>query len=523
MSMLTVRESFDQFLSHLSSTGFTQSGIRSYEFSVTCALPKWLFTSSSSSLLCEFPVSCTSLDACYHRQMATPVQHFIEYAVSIPPCDIGTAISEYELSLLQNGRTRSWVGKWKSAVFFYGREIILMQTLESMGFLLPTLLSGNTVVHSRQSTGYIIKYIRYLYVHGLLKADLPWEKDENWKTKIYDILREASGITLSLSSSWNDLLLAYLDFCHHEKDLSLKSIRHEQRYLNVFSCWVRESTGKIEATQLTGALIKDYINSLLSRGLSNVSVRHHLNTIKSFAAFLLEYNIIGLNPVSGIKIKSNEKRPKAVLSLHERDLLLSVPLRLSEQPSPTPKHVYSEFFLVRDMFILHLFATTGVRLQEISELRVSDVDLDDKIITIRGKGSRNLVTKGRYLFLDHPGTFYSLSNYLKVRSILKSPWLFVTPAGMKLQPPSFQEIVSTYGKLSGINRRVNPQLLRASFASWMVEKGIDPVALKELMGHKSIRTTFGYYVFLKQEHVRKTWAECNPLSVILSRKENKQQ
>jgi Site-specific recombinase XerD len=57
----------------------------------------------------------------------------------------------------------------------------------------------------------------------------------------------------------------------------------------------------------------------------------------------------------------------------------------------------------------------------------------------------------------------------------------------------------------------------------MVEKGIDPVALKELMGHRSIRTTFSYYVFLKQEHVRKTWAECNPLSVILSRKENKQQ
>lgn len=520
--MLTVRESFDLFLSHLNSTGYMQSGIRSYEFSVTRALPKWLFASSSSSLMREFPVSCTSLEACYHRQMAAPVQRFIDYVVSMAPCDIGTAISRYEMSLLQNGRTRSWVNKWKAAVFFYGREIILMQTLESMGFLLPTLLSGNTVVHSRQSTGYIIKYIRYLYVHGLLKADFPWEKDENWKIKTYDVLRRASGIIPGVSSSWEDLLLAYLDFCHHEKDLSLKSIRHEQRYLNMFSCWVRESTG-IEASQLTSALIKDYINSLLSRGLSNVSVRHHLNTIKSFTAFLLEYNIIVPDPVAGIKIKSNEKRPKAVLSLQERDLLLSVTLRLTDRSCPSPRHVYSDFYLVRDMCILHLFTTTGIRLQEISQLRVSDVDLDDKIITIRGKGSRNLVTKGRYLFLDHPGTFYSLSNYLKVRSKLKSPWLFITPVGIKLQPPSFQEIVASYGKLAGIDRRVNPQLLRASFASWMVEKGIDPVALKELMGHRSIRTTFSYYVFLKQEHVRKTWVECNPLSVILSRKENKPQ
>ncbi len=520
--MLTVRESFEQFLSHLNSTGFTQSSIRSYEFSVTRALSKWLFASSSSSLMREFPVSCTSLETCYHRQMAAPVQQFIDYVVSMAPCDISTAISEYELSLLQNGRTRSWIGKWKAAVFFYGREVILMQSLESMSFLLPTLLSGNTIVHSLKSTRYIIKYIRYLYAHGLLKADFPWEKDENWKTKTYDTLRKASGIVLEPSSSWNDLLLAYLDFCHHEKDLSLKSIRHEQRYLNVFSCWIRESTG-IEASQLTGALVKDYINSLLARGLSNVSVRHHLNTIKSFTAFLLEYNIIVLDPVAGIKIKSNEKRPKAVLSLHERDLLLSVPSRLPDQPCPALRHVNSDFYLVRDMCILHLFTTTGIRLQEISELRVSDVDLDDKIITIRGKGSRNLVTKGRYVFLDHPGTFYSLSNYLKFRSELKSPWLFITPVGIKLQPPSFQEVVASYGKLAGIDRRVNPQLLRASFASWMVEKGIDPVALKELMGHRSIRTTFSYYVFLKQEHVRKTWAECNPLSVILSQKESKPQ
>ncbi len=375
----------------------------------------------------------------------------------------------------------------------------------------------------RQSTKYIIKYIKYLYAHGLLKTDFSWEKEENWKTKTYDTLRKASVIIPGPSSSWDDLSLAYLDFCHHEKDLSLKSIRHEQRYLHAFFCWIRESAVKVGVSQLTGKLVKSYIDSLISRGLSNVSVRHHLNTIKGFAAFLLEYGIIGQNPVAGISIKSNEKRPKAVLSLQERDLLLSSPLRLMEQQCHSSRHAYSEFFLARDLCILHMFITTGIRLQEISGLRVSDIDLDDKIITIRGKGSRSLVAKGRYLFLDHPGTFHSLSNYLKIRSEVKSPWLFITPNGIKLQPPSFQDIVASYGKLAGIDKRVNPQLLRASFASWMVEKGIDPVALKELMGHNSIRTTFSYYVFLKQEHVRKTWAECNPLSVILSRKENKLQ
>ncbi|MDI6729801.1 MAG: tyrosine-type recombinase/integrase, partial [Thermodesulfovibrionales bacterium] len=96
------------------------------------------------------------------------------------------------------------------------------------------------------------------------------------------------------------------------------------------------------------------------------------------------------NPTCEIRLKANERSPKDTLSLEERNTLLSIPAKLLKDKGLLPEDKSaSSFFLVRDACILHLFATTGIRLSEITSLKRSNVHLEDRTLTIRGKGSRS--------------------------------------------------------------------------------------------------------------------------------------
>ncbi len=247
------------------------------------------------------------------------------------------------------------------------------------------------------------------------------------------------------------------------------------------------------------------------------SVRHHFNTIKYWSRFLVEYELIAKDPTQDMVLKKNERPDKNTLTLKERDLLLEAPLAILKKEEINKRRA---FVVIRDLCILHLFVTTGIRRAEIGNLKLVDLNLKDRSLRVRGKGSRRYLDKPRTLFLDDVATLQNLETYLELRKDMSCPWLFITFAGFKLKPTSFLHVVSKYGQRAGIERPVHPNLLRSSFASWMVEGGIDPVALKELMGHTSIRTTFGYYVHLKEDFIRDTWSRYNPLSRILEKSDS---
>jgi len=511
--MLTLKKSMDVFFDHLKSSDYAESTLKSYHFAICKALPHWLFASSLCFAMKQYPVTSFTPPS-YLKSKIPKLKRFIDWAVSNrAKVSIEDALSEYEAILLQDDHSQSWIKQWKSLAFSYGEAMVLSSDLEIFRFLLMRIVSEDIVISSKQATNNIVRFVKFLHTHGLQKTDLPWEYSESWRQQIKRTLKDSVNVFASPSSSGEELLLAYLNFCHQEKELTLKSLNHEKRYLAYFLNWAEP----FNVNGFNAPLIKKFISHLKEKRLSWTSIRHYFNTLKGFSEFLVECSILQKKPTCEIRLKANERSPKDTLSLEERNTLLSISARLLKDKGLLPEDKSAlSFFLVRDACILHLFATTGIRLSEITSLKCSNVHLEDRTLTIRGKGSRSYLEKNRIVFLNDPQTFKWLVYYLDIRRDMTCPWLFVTIDGFKLLSPGIQTIVRKYGKMAGIKRSVSPNLLRASFASWMIEKGIDPVALKKLMGHESIRTTFGYYVSLKEEHVKNTWARCNPLSGILS-------
>ena len=196
--------------------------------------------------------------------------------------------------------------------------------------------------------------------------------------------------------------------------------------------------------------------------------------------------------------------PRQLLSPEQRDAIRHAP--------PVGGTLFRR---ARSNAVIALLLSTGLRLQEISVLKVEDIDFADKTIHISGKGGRTVSHKFRTGFLDD-AALAALQQYLPNRPVRNSPWLFTDAKGFRLKPPVYQAIVHDYGIAANLSIPLNFQILRASFASWMVERGIDPVALKQLMGHKDIRTTFKCYVSMTDAHIRKIWLNTNPLSRLLS-------
>jgi site-specific recombinase XerD len=325
-----------------------------------------------------------------------------------------------------------------------------------------------------------------------------------WETDIDNTLEEAALTVPSSGSPFDELVLAYLDFCHTHKDMTKQSILHEKRYMRCFFAWLAENCPVQTVTQIQAAHIKEYLSSLKDRKLSNCSVRHHFVTLKYFFDYLSEIGILTPNPVRGIRIKTVKAAPRQLLSAEQRNAVRQAPT-----PGSTP------FYRTRSSAVIALILSTGLRLQEISGLKLEDVDFDDKTVYISGKGGRSVSRKFRAGFLDDEALL-ELMQYLPNRPVALSPWLFTDRKGFRLKPPVYQSIVHNCGIAANLTIPLNFQILRASFASWMVEQGIDPVALKQLMGHKDIRTTFGCYVSMTEAHIRSTWLNTNPLSKLLN-------
>lgn len=360
--------------------------------------------------------------------------------------------------------------------------------------------TSDTIIRSRQASRLIRLFIRDLCVRGNIPHNLNFEKPEPWKAATENAIMLGAGIMVTRETSLPDLIPAYLHYCQTDKDLSLFSIYRSREYLE-------KVTAFYEGAPVFSWNLRTLIDALYAKGMGTISVRHYTNYIKYFGDFLVEMELLASNPFVDVRLKPKQKPEKTPLCKKEQERLLHAPLF-------AVKRVQPELYQLRDTSILHLLLTTGIRLLEISELQVRHVNLEEKTIVIYGKGNKNVPSKKRLVYLENPDTLDILTRYMAHRSSA-SPYLFIKADGAKLPKGAYHYLMRTYGEQAGITQPVNSCLLRASFASSMIENGIDPITLKELMGHSSIKTTYRYYIFLREEHVKSVWKANNPLAALL--------
>jgi site-specific recombinase XerD len=291
------------------------------------------------------------------------------------------------------------------------------------------------------------------------------------------------AIPVTMSKKLSSYLRQFLEYLEIEKGRSQMTIRNYDFYLRRFFDWAKDP----KADELTGEKVRQYrlyLNRLDGgRGgtLKKTTQNYHLIALRSFLKYLAKMDVNTLSP-DKIELARQGTRDVSFLDGADLSRLLEAPM---ESKAPA-------LVRLRDRAILELFFSTGLRVSELADLKIENVNLDRDEFTVRGKGD-----KTRVVFLSHQAKHF-LKEYLDARDDA-SPFLFVRhdrAVGLKkgasasaLTPRSIERLVHRYSVLAGIPKRVTPHTLRHSFATDLLMNGADIRSVQAMLGHSSITTT----------------------------------
>ena len=262
------------------------------------------------------------------------------------------------------------------------------------------------------------------------------------------------------------------------------------RDIRQFDSWLGGSV--LDASQQN---ISAYLTYLQEQGKSGATVSRSLASLKNFYAYTVSSGFLDASPVSGqIHVDRGERRLPQILTGREVELLLS-------QPSVT------DFKGVRDKAMLEVMYATGIRVSELIDLNVDDVNQDMGVIRCAS------AKKTRVIPL-YPAAQKALSVYLsEVRALIATNpaerALFVNIGGSRMSRQGFWKILKHYQVTAGIEKDITPHTLRHSFAVHLLENGADISALQELMGHSDISST-QLYTSLIDKKVKTVYEKCHP-------------
>ena len=290
-----------------------------------------------------------------------------------------------------------------------------------------------------------------------------------------------------------DLICAYENYLSKVKQASANTVSSYLRDIRQFSRWL-SAQGDISVVDATQLNISDYLLSLEEDGRSNATISRSLASLKNFYAYLITAGFLDKTPVLDIHVERGEKKLPRVLDGREIELLLAQPVCVE------PKGF-------RDKAMLEVMYATGIRVSELIELNVDDVNLE--LQTIKCAGHK----KTRAIPL-YPAALRALKTYLQeYRDLLiSSPQeraLFVNVNGNRMSRQGFWKILKHYQMTAHIDTEITPHTLRHSFAVHLLENGADLGSLQELMGHSDISSTQIYTQMVNQK-LKAVYEQCHP-------------
>jgi len=263
-----------------------------------------------------------------------------------------------------------------------------------------------------------------------------------------------------------------------------------------------------EVKKIDKMVLRRYL-SFLHRKNRKSSVSRKLSTLRSFFKYLIKEGIVSSNPAKNVSTPKVEKPLPSTLSVDEV-------FRLIDSPKETESKKRSEFSkkgIQRDIAILELLYSSGLRVSELVGLNISQLDLDLGLVRVMGKGRKErIVPVGKK-------ACEALKDYLKERGKIngEDP-LFINKMGQRLSSRSVGRLVKRYSLISGIFRKVTPHSLRHSFATHLLDGGADIREIQEMLGHSSLSTT-QRYIHISLGKLMEVYDKAHPRSFRLSGQE----
>lgn len=263
----------------------------------------------------------------------------------------------------------------------------------------------------------------------------------------------------------------YLDYCRFRKELDEKTLKAYRIDLKQYFAFMQDGEpGKEE--------IGDYITELYKK-YKQKTVKRKIASIRAFYGYLEEEELIGENPFRRIKVKFKETLvlPR-IIPRDEIEKLLNYMYKCSK--------LKEKRYCFRDIAVIEVFFATGARVYEISNLKADCVNLNSGLLRLMGKGG-----KERYIQIGEPEILKVLKKYYSenVAQIKASGYFFVNQRGRRFTEQSIRNMMKKYTRMAGIERNITPHMFRHSFATYLIEEGVDISCLQQILGHSSIKTT----------------------------------
>ena len=279
----------------------------------------------------------------------------------------------------------------------------------------------------------------------------------------------------------HQILESYETYLTQVKHASDNTVSSYMRDLRQFASYLQQEN--IELEQVDRDTVNTYLYSLHERGKSAATVSRSAASLKGFFNFAVSQGLCESNPVVNIQVEKSEKKLPQILTGKEVELLL-------EQPQCTDLKGY------RDKAMLELLYATGIRVSELINLDVSDVNLPGGFIKCESNGKVRIIPL-------YPAAIKALSEYIEnIRpKMVADPLeqsLFVNVSGERMSRQGFWKIIKYYQEKAQIDKVITPHTLRHSFAAHLLENGADLRSIQEMLGHSDISSTQIYAQLVKQ-------------------------
>lgn len=275
----------------------------------------------------------------------------------------------------------------------------------------------------------------------------------------------------------------YLVYCEKQKALSGNSIRAYRIDMAQFIQFVRTEFPEIsQIDKIDKTVLQRFVQNLLEK-YAPKTCKRKIACLKAFFNHLEFEDIIDINPIR--KIRTSFKEPQALpktLRLNEVQALLCHLYQLFKNA----RSAFSRFNLLKQITVLELLFATGMRVGELCNLSLDSIDLEQGQIKVLGKGK-----KERVVYVSSVEVLELLKEYLRLREALSpsSSLLFINWRKRRLTEESVRSIVKKLGRLLFMGKRITPHMFRHTFATLLIESGMDIKFIQEILGHSSISTT----------------------------------
>ncbi len=290
----------------------------------------------------------------------------------------------------------------------------------------------------------------------------------------------------------------FIQHIQREKNFSQNTVTSYRNDLSDFGKFLKERhfSGNL-FDQVDRSFLRDFLVFLKRRRLKEVTIAHKVFVLRSFFKYLLRKGKTSCNPASFLSSPKKKKRLPTFLTVSQMQSLLGL----------LPKET---LWGLRDLAILELFYSTGMRLSELANLDRSSVDFQGGVVRVLGKGKKErIVPTGR-------AALEVLKDYLNKRKMAtkgirhtNGEAIFLNRSGKRLSARSIGRVVKKYAIRISEDQKTSPHTLRHTFATHLLDQGADLLAVKELLGHESLSTT-QIYTHVTTERLKKVYKKAHP-------------